>query len=116
MDLKHNKNKNIYDFSDNIRRVSLITGISIIVIIIVFFIPIINSVFIIIGKIIALALLSYAFILNLNTTNKTMSNISNIFVDPSKSNVRDIMILSYVFSISIFVLIGFIIHSFFRQG
>ena len=108
------KNKPMYEFSDKFKNVSLLTGISILIIIIVFFLPIINSLLIFIGKIIALSLLLYAFLLNLKTTNKAMSNISNLFVDPSKSNVRDIMILSYVFSISIIILIGIVVHSFFR--
>ena len=108
------ENKELYDFSDNIKKISVVSGISIIFIIIVFFLPIINSFFGIIGKIIAIVLLSYAFLLNLNTTNKVMDNISNIFVDPSKSKIKDIMILSYVFSISMIILIGMIVYSFFR--
>lgn len=108
------KNSIMYDFSDNIKQVSLITGVSIIIVIIVFFLPIISSLFVTIGKIAALLLLSYAFLLNLKTTNKAMSNLSNLFVDPSKSSVRDVMILSYIFSISIVVLIAVIAHSFFR--
>ena len=72
-----------------------------------------NSFIVLIGKIIVLILLSYAFLLNLNTTNKVMNNTSNLFVDKSKTNMRDIMILSYVFSISIFILIVIIVHSFF---
>lgn len=109
------KNKELYDFSDNIKKVSVIAGISIIIIIIVFFLPIINSFFRFIGKTIAIVLLSYAFLLNLNTTNKVMTGISNIFVDPSKTNIRDIMVLSYVFSISMIILIGMIVYSFFSQ-
>jgi len=106
-------NKELYDFSDNVKKVSIITGISIVFIIIVYFLPVIHSFFRIIGKIIAIGLLSYAFLLNLNTTNKVMVNISNIFVDPSKSNVRDIMVLSYGFSIAMIILIVMIIYSFF---
>lgn len=108
------KNSVMYDFSDNIKKVSLITGLSIIIVVIVFFLPIISSLFVTIGKIAALLLLSYAFLLNLKTTNKAMGNLSNLFVDPSKSSVRDVMVLSYVFSISIVVLIAVIVHSFFR--
>lgn len=108
------KNSIMYDFSDNIKQVSLVTGLSIIIIIIVFFLPIISTLFVTIGKIAALALLGYAFLLNLKTTNKAMSNLSNLFVDPSKSSVRDVMILSYIFSISIVILIAVIVHSFFR--
>jgi len=108
------KNSYIYEFSDNIKRVSLITGLSIIIIIIVFFLPIINSIIVMLGKIAALTLLSYAFFINVTTTNKIMTNFTNLFVDPSKSNVRDIMILSYIFSFSIMVLFAIIVHSFFR--
>lgn len=104
----------MYDFSDNVKKVSLITGLSILIVVVVFFLPIISSLFVTIGKIIALMLLAYAFLLNLKTTNKAMTNLSNLFVDPSKSGVRDVMILSYVFSISIIVLIAVIVHSFFR--
>lgn len=108
------KNTVMYDFSDNVKQVSLITGLSILIVVVVFFLPIISSLFVTIGKIIALMLLAYAFLLNLKTTNKAMTNLSNLFVDPSKSGVRDVMILSYVFSISIIVLIAVIVHSFFR--
>lgn len=103
----------MHDFSDNIKQVSFMTGLSILIIIVIFFIPIINSFLVFIGKLIVLVLLSYAFLLNLKTTNKTMTNFSNLFVDPSKSNVRDIMVLSYIFSITIIILIGVIIKSFF---
>ena len=106
-------NKHLYDFSDNIKNVSLLIGISIIFIIITFFLPFINSFIRFIGKFIIIAALSYALLLNLNNTNKVMTNISNIFVDPSKSGVRNVMILSYVFSIGIIILIGTIIYSFF---
>lgn len=108
------KNNVIYDFSENIKKVSLLTGLGIIVVIIVFFLPIISTLFVTIGKIAALVLLSYAFIINLKTTNKAMNNLSNLFVDPSKSSIRDVMILSYIFSISIVILVAIIIHSFFR--
>lgn len=107
-------NKTIYDFSDNVKQVSLITGLSIIIIIIVFFLPILSSLVVKIGKLFALLLLAYAFLLNLKTTNKAMGNLSNLFTDPSKSSVRDVMILSYIFSISIVILIAVIVHSFFR--
>lgn len=108
------KNTVMYNFSDNINNVSLITGISIIIVVIVFFLPIISPLFVTIGKIVSLFLLVYAFLLNLKTTNKAMSNLNNLFVDPSKSSVRDVMIISYIFSISIIVLIVVIINSFFR--
>ena len=44
------KNDVIYDFSENIKKVSLLTGLSIIVVIIVFFLPIISTLFVTIGK------------------------------------------------------------------
>lgn len=103
----------IYDFSDNVKQVSLITGLSIIIVMIVFFLPVLSSIFIKLGKILALLMLSYAFILNLKTTNNATLNLTNLFTDPSKSSIRDIMILSYIFSISIMFLIIVIIRSFF---
>ena len=109
----YSNNSVIYDFSDDVKRVSLITGLSVIIIIIVFFLPILNSFFINIGKLVVLLFLSYAFLLNLKTTNKAMSNTSNLFVDPTKSSIRDVMVLSYIFSISIIILIMIIAKSFF---
>lgn len=110
----YSNNSVIYDFSDDVKNVSLITGLSIVIIIIVFFLPILNSFFVNIGKLVVLLFLSYAFLLNLKTTNKAMSNTSNLFVDPTKSSIRDVMVLSYIFSISIIILIIIIAKSFFR--
>lgn len=105
--------KHLYDFSDSIKNVSIMTGISILFIILVFFLPFMNSFIGFIGKIAIIFVLSYALLLNLTNTNKVMTNIDNIFMDPSKSGIRNIMVLSYVFSIGIVILIGTIIYSFF---
>ena len=102
----------IYNFSSNTKNVSFLTIAALLLLIIVFFIPLLNSFFIFIGKISALFLLGFALFLNLKSTNYATKNLKNLFVDPSMSNIRNNMLLNYLLSFSLLALIVVIITSF----
>jgi predicted ABC-type exoprotein transport system permease subunit len=102
----------IYNFSSNTKNVSFLTIVALLLLIIVFFIPLLNSLLIFIGKIAALFLLGFALFLNLKNTNYATKNLKNLFVDPSMSNIRNNMLLNYLLSFSLLALIVVIITSF----
>jgi hypothetical protein len=99
--------------SKNIKFISLLTIASLSVIIVTNFLPMMHWSIELIGKFIALILLMYSIKLNIMNTNDTLSNTKNIFIDPGKSDLKNIVLLSYVFSICIFILILIIMHSLF---
>jgi predicted ABC-type exoprotein transport system permease subunit len=102
----------IYNFSSNTKNVSFLTIAALLLLIIVFFIPLLNSFFILIGKISALFLLGFALFLNLKSTNYATKNLKNLFVDPSMSNIRNNMLLNYLLSFSLLALIIVVVTSF----
>ena len=101
----NNHKELIYNFSDNTKNVSFLTIMGLLLLIIVFFIPLLNRIFIFLGKIIALFLLGTALYLNLKGTNYTTKNLKNLFVDPSMSSIRNNMLFSYLLTFSLFALI-----------
>ena len=102
----------IYNFYSNTKNVSFLTIVALLLLIIVFFIPLLNSFLIFIGKIAALFLLGFALFLNLKSTNYATKNLKNLFVDQSMSNIRNNMLLNYLLSFSLLALIVVIITSF----
>ena len=107
-----NRNSTIYYFSNNTKNVSYLTIVALLLLIIVFFIPLLNRILIFIGKITALFLLGSAFYLNLKSTNATSNNLKNLFIDPSMTQIRNNVVASYLLSVSLLVLIIVIITSF----
>lgn len=107
-----NQTYTIYNFSSNTKNVSFLTILSLILLIIVFFIPLLNALLIFIGKIVALFLLGSALYLNLKSTNYATKNLKNLFVDPTMHKVRNNMIASYLLSFSLLILIVVVITSF----
>ena len=108
----NNHKELIYNFSDNTKNVSFLTIMGLLLLIIVFFIPLLNRIFIFLGKIIALFLLGTALYLNLKGTNYTTKNLKNLFVDPSMSSIRNNMLFSYLLTFSLFALIVVVSTSF----
>jgi hypothetical protein len=105
--------KNIfYNFSSNTKNVSFLTIAALLLLIIVFFIPLLNSFLIFIGKIAALFLLGFALFLNLKSSNYATKNLKNLFVDPSMTNIRNNMLLNYLLSFSLLALIFVVVTSF----
>lgn len=101
-------------FADNTKLVSLIIGISLLLIIFTsitsFNTGSINNT---IGKLIAISLLSYAFIKNCKETTKLVNDIPDLFSNSQLSNIRNNTILSYILSISILILIIYIFYTIF---
>jgi len=106
----------IINVSKNIKFVSLLTVVSLCLIIITNFLPMMHWSIEVIGKFISLLLLMYAIKLNIINTNKVLSNSENIFIDPNKKDLKNITLLSYLFSICIFILILVIMHSLFYNS
>jgi hypothetical protein len=107
-----NSNTVIYNFTSNTKNVSFLTIVGLLLLIIVFFIPLLNKLLIFIGKIAALFLLGTALYLNLKNTNYATKNIKNLFVNPSLSGARNNMLISYLLSFSLLALIFVVITSF----
>jgi hypothetical protein len=105
--------KLLYEFSDKTKSVTSLTSVALLFIIIAFFSPIMHYVVKFILNLIAIALLTVAFILNFRTTNYTTQHITHLFVDPSLSHIKKNIILNYVFSFVILILIGYILMSYF---
>ena len=110
--MPRSSNTVIYNFTDNTKNVSFLTIVGLLLLIIVFFIPLLNKLLIFIGKIAALFLLGTALYLNLKGTNYATKNIKNLFIDPSLSSARNNMLVSYLLSFSLLALIIIVITSF----
>ena len=106
----------ILKMSKNIKFISLLTVVSLSVIILTNFLPMMHWSIEVIGKFIALILLMYTIKLNVNNANEILSNTKNIFIDSDKQDLKNITLLIFLFSICIFVLILFIIHSLFYNS
>ena len=92
-------NTSFHEFSKNTGRVSTITGIALLVIVITMVSPIKMSSFkVSIGKILSIFLLSYALTVNYKETNKFINSVPGIFTDTSMSGQRNNAILSYILS------------------
>lgn len=103
----------IVNMSKNIKFISLLTAVALIVIILTNFLPMMHWSIEIIGKFIALVLLMYAIKLNIMNNNDVLSKSKNIFIDPNKKDLKNITLLNYLFLICIFILIIVIMHSLF---
>lgn len=106
----------IINISKNIKFISLLTVVGLFVIILTNFLPIMHSSIELIGKFIALLVLMYAIKLNLLNINDILSKSKNIFTDPDKNDLKNITLLSYLFTCCIFILILIIIYSLFYNS
>jgi hypothetical protein len=111
-----NNIETLLKISKNIKFISLLTVVSLSIIILTNFLPMMHWSIELIGKFIALILLMYSIKLNIMNTNDTLSNTKNIFIDPNKHDLKNIVLLSYLFSICIFILIVIIVHSLFYNS
>lgn len=104
----------IHKISENIKFVSILTIVTLCIIIVTNFLPMMHWSIDVIGKFIALIILMYSIKLNVINSNNALNYSNNIFTDPNKKDLRNMILLSYVFSIFLFILLGMIIHSLFN--
>ena len=101
-------------FSDNTKLVCVVTSLALFVILVTMVAPTgLSSFNLGLGKIISIALLSYALIVNCKETNKLTANIPGIFEDDSLSGLRNNVILSYILSAVSLGLVFYILFTFF---
>lgn len=101
----------LINISKNIKYISLLTVLCLIIIILTNFLPMINQYISIIGKLIALILLLYIIKFNILNINNILSKIKNIFLDPDKNEFKNIIILTFIFTFCISLLFIKTIHS-----
>ena len=101
-------------FSDNTKRVCVVTSLALFVLLVTMVAPTgLSSFNLGLGKITSIVLLSYALIVNCKETNKLMTNIPEIFEDDNLSGERNNVILSYVLSALSLGLVFYILFTFF---
>ena len=101
----------LINISKNIKYISLLTVLCLIIIILTNFLPMINQYISIIGKLITLILLLYIIKFNILNINNILSKIKNIFLDPDKNEFKNIIILTFIFTFCISLLFIKTIHS-----
>lgn len=108
-----NFESSIYEFTKNTRYVSYLTSISILIIFLLYFYPNINIIIKIPIKLIVISILFISFIILFRHTNIAMQNIDYIFINPTLANIKNNILLSYLYSFFILVLIYYLINTFF---
>lgn len=103
----------LINMSKNIKFISLLTVGGLIVIIFTNFLPMMHWSIELIGKFVSLLILMYAIKLSIMNINDILSKTNNIFIDPNQKDLKNITLLSYLFSACIFILIIIIMHSLF---
>lgn len=104
----------IHKISENIKFVSILTIVTLTIIIVTNFLPMMHWSIDVIGKFVALIILMYSIKLNIVNSNNTLNYSNNIFTDPNKKDLRNMVLLSYLFTIFLFILLCMIIHSLFN--
>jgi hypothetical protein len=103
-----------HDYSNNTKMIYIIISVALLLIVVTTISPIGLSITkIIIGKMVALALLSYALVKNCSETNNLIGNEVDIFNNPDLSGVRNNALLSYVLCLSMLGLILYVIFTMF---
>lgn len=103
----------IHELNKNTRYVSYLTSISILVIFLIYFYPNMNIIIKLPIKTIIIIVLFVSFVILFRHTNIAMQNIDYIFVNPNLSNVKSNILLSYLYSLSILILIYYLITTLF---
>lgn len=101
-------------FSDNTKLVCVVTSLALFVLLITMVAPTgLSSFNLGLGKIISIALLSYALIVNYKETSSLIANIPGVFEDDKLSGQRNNVILSYILSAASLGLVLYILFTFF---
>lgn len=99
----------IYELSKNTRYVSYFTSISILIIFLLYFYPNINIIIKLPIKTLVIAILFISFVILFRNTNIAMQNIDYVFINPNLSDIKNNLLLSYLYSFFILVLIYYLI-------
>lgn len=102
----------LIQFSENTKQVSFLTAISLFIILFIYFIPLNSLLIQVIGRLIVVVLLLIAFVMNIKSSNYILNNVPNLYTNPNVSNIRNNVLLSYVFAMSLGVLIFYTITYF----
>jgi hypothetical protein len=101
-------------FSDNTQFVCVVTSIALFVLLVTMVAPTGMGRFNLgLGKVISIALLSYALVVNCKETNALTSSVPGIFEDSTLSGQRNNVILSYILSAASLGLVLYVIFTFF---
>lgn len=103
----------IHELTKNTRYISYLTSISILVIFLLYFYPNINLIIKLPVKTIVIIVLFVSFVILFRNTNIATQNIDYIFINPNLSNLRNNILLSYLYSFFILILIYYLFATFF---
>ena len=99
-------------FADNTKQTCGIITLSLFIILILLVTPFnAGRMYIIISKILVIIMLLYTFLRNFKETNRLVKNIPEIFSNQQFSSIKNNMLLSYILTISIMVLIIYIVYT-----
>jgi hypothetical protein len=108
----NNTRDTIIKFSENTKQVSFLTSISLFLILMIYFLPFSNLFIQIICRLIIVILLIIAFIINIKSSSYILKTVPNLYTNPKVSDIRNSLLLSYVFTMSLGVLIFYTLTSF----
>lgn len=101
-----------HTFANNTKQTCLVTALSLFSLLIIMIAPInVGKLYKLIGKILVITMLGYTFLRNCKETNRLVSTIPELFSEQQHSTIKTNTILSYILSISIFVLIIYITYT-----
>jgi hypothetical protein len=104
---------NFHSYSHNTKSIYIIISIALLLIIITTIAPIgLSMTKIVIGKIVALALIGYALYKNCLETNNLVKGFPELFSDQRLTGIRNNALLSYTLCISMLVLFLYVLKGF----
>lgn len=108
----NNSHNTLIQFSENTKQVSFLTAISLFIILFIYFMPFNNFFIQIICRLIVIILLIFAFIINIKSSNYILKNVPNLYTNPKVSDIRNNVLLSYIFTMSLGMLIFYTLTTF----
>lgn len=103
----------LYNFSEGTKQISILTALSLLLTMAVFFAKA-PAAITVIGKIVIILLLLASFVISFKNTTAIAESVNNLFLDPAVAIIRNNVLLSYAFSLATLVLLGYVIKSFFK--
>lgn len=108
----NNSRSILIQFSENTKQVSFLTAFSLFIIIILYFFPFQSILLQVIGRFIVAFLLLSAFVINIKSSNFILNSVPNLYTNPKMTDIRNSVLLSYVFTMSIGLLLFYTFTSF----
>lgn len=103
-----------HDYSNNMKTIYIFISVALLLIVITTIAPIgLSPTKIVIGKLVALALIGYSLVKNCSETNKLIKNLPDLFNNPDLSGIRNNALLSYVLCLSMIGLLMYVLFTMF---